>query len=200
MIAANWRDYLTPAELILLGRSVMPGPDGFVRRVGSKWDSGIKGASLFDTKRQAVAFFDNFFSVALPMRCTLRAQSAPYTAGTPAPTPPPAPWRPASPEPVSVAPRQGSTWATPRPETPRIFCGIFPAGLLWADRERIHQGDYKRLAFLPYRTLLLDIERDCPTELREIIESEAADIIDRRGEAFQVSTAGQTVLLGGSDA
>jgi hypothetical protein len=80
---------------------------------------------------------------------------------------------------------------------PRIFCGVFPAGFVWADRKPPHpDGDYKRLAFLPFDTLTLAVELDCPSELRAVIESEAARLQARRGEQYQVTTAGQTVTLG----
>src|SRR3546814_11285018 len=32
----------------------------------------------------------------------------------------------------------------------RIFSGIYPAGIVYADRTRQKGGDYARLAFLPY--------------------------------------------------
>ena len=79
----------------------------------------------------------------------------------------------------------------------RLFIGIFPTGLVYADRERQRAGDYKQLAFLSFKTLTLEVERDCPTGLRARIEAHAAQIQARRGQQFQISTAGQTVLLGG---
>ena len=78
----------------------------------------------------------------------------------------------------------------------RIFCGVFPAGLSYADRTREEHGDYKRLAFLPFRSLVLDVAKDCPADLRKDIELDAAEVVARRGERFQVSTSGQYVTLG----
>lgn len=78
----------------------------------------------------------------------------------------------------------------------RLFSGIFPAGIRYADRAREIAGDYAPLAFLSYSTLKLDIERDCPKELRARIIADAAAIQARRGESFQVSSCGQTVRLG----
>jgi hypothetical protein len=80
---------------------------------------------------------------------------------------------------------------------PRIFCGVFPAGFLWADRKPPHpDGDYRRLAFLPFDTLTLAVEPDCPADLRAVIEPDAARLQARHGEQYQVTTAGQTVTLG----
>lgn len=80
----------------------------------------------------------------------------------------------------------------------RIFRGNYPCGIVYADRKREKHGDYARLAFLPYNTLQLEFADDCPPELRKQIEAEAAAIQSRRGEQFQISTAGQTVTLGGA--
>ncbi|MBZ0158418.1 MAG: hypothetical protein K8I29_19645 [Alphaproteobacteria bacterium] len=78
----------------------------------------------------------------------------------------------------------------------RLFIGKFPAGLVYADREREEHGDYKRLAFLPYDTLELEIYPGCPVELRERIIKDASTLLARAGEHYPVSTSGQTVLLG----
>lgn len=78
----------------------------------------------------------------------------------------------------------------------RLFIGIYPAGISYRDRHREKLGDYAKLAFLPYDTLELKVEEDCPAELRTRIESDAATIQNKRGERFQVSTTGQTVMLG----
>ena len=82
------------------------------------------------------------------------------------------------------------------PQGRRLFIGVFPGGLSYADRWTEQHGDYKRLAFLPYSTLALQVEPDCPPDLRQEIESHAATIIARRGQPFQVSACGQTVTLG----
>lgn len=82
----------------------------------------------------------------------------------------------------------------------RIFVGVFPTGIVYADRKREKGGDYARLAFLPYSTLALKIEPDCPAALRTWIELDAASIASRRGQAFEISTSGQTVMLGADQA
>jgi len=49
---------------------------------------------------------------------------------------------------------------------------------------------------LDFASLRLKVEPDCPADLRHEIEVDAARIQARRGESFQVSAVGQTVLLG----
>lgn len=78
----------------------------------------------------------------------------------------------------------------------RIFSGVYPAGISYADRHREKHGDYAKLAFLPFGTLQLDVEKDCPEDIRALIEADAATFQSRRGEKFQISSSGQTVLLG----
>lgn len=78
----------------------------------------------------------------------------------------------------------------------RIFVGIFPTGIGYADRTREKNGDYQRLAHLFFSDLRAEIEPDCPPDLREQIERHMSDIQNRQGEEFQVSASGQTITLG----
>lgn len=78
----------------------------------------------------------------------------------------------------------------------RLFIGCYPTGLVYADTEQEVDGDYKRLAYLSYSTLVLELEHDCPRELAEQIKRNAVTVQSRRGEQFQVSHCGQTVTLG----
>ncbi|MDR5727276.1 MAG: hypothetical protein RB191_07390 [Terriglobia bacterium] len=79
----------------------------------------------------------------------------------------------------------------------RIFIGIYPAGIVYADRTVEIDGDYARLAFLPYSTLELEFSRTCPAELKSEIRDSAALIQAKRGQAFRISECGQSVMLGG---
>jgi len=79
----------------------------------------------------------------------------------------------------------------------RLFIGCFPCGLSYCDTSRERDGDYVKLAFLSYKTLELDVRPGCPPDLLVRILADAATMQARRGEHFQVSTCGQTVLLGG---
>lgn len=76
----------------------------------------------------------------------------------------------------------------------RLFVGVFPAGIVYADRCHEVNNDYKRLAFLPYSTLELQLEADCPPCLIHQIQEDAASY--KAGEQFSVSASGQTVMLG----
>lgn len=78
----------------------------------------------------------------------------------------------------------------------RIFVGIFSTGIGYADRKREEHGDWKRLAMLFYSDLRAEIAPDCPPDLRAQILAHMAPIQARRGEQFQISTAGQTITLG----
>lgn len=77
--------------------------------------------------------------------------------------------------------------------------GVFPEGISYADRAREHDGDYLKLAFLPYSTLVLEWyvpETRVPPTLREAILADATKMQARAGERYQTSTSGQTVQLG----
>jgi len=78
----------------------------------------------------------------------------------------------------------------------RLFAGVYPEGIMYADKAREKGGDYARLAFLSFSTLELKIERDCPKALAELISSEASQLQAKAGQQFQTSTAGQSVVLG----
>lgn len=80
----------------------------------------------------------------------------------------------------------------------RLFIGTFPTGISYADRERERDGDYLRLAFLPFKSLKLEWARGVkvPTDLRAEIELHALDMELKRGQLYKISGAGQTVRLG----
>jgi hypothetical protein len=78
----------------------------------------------------------------------------------------------------------------------RVFAGIFPTGISYADRQREEGGDYARLAFFTFRTLELEFSPGCPRELQAKIVAHAEKIKARRGEQYEVSTSGQAITLG----
>jgi hypothetical protein len=82
----------------------------------------------------------------------------------------------------------------------RLFIGLYPGGAVYADRGREEHGDYKRLGFLPWQTLELQIEPDCPAPLRKGIVEHAAAVQALRGQELAISACGQTVILGGTAA
>ena len=78
----------------------------------------------------------------------------------------------------------------------RLFIGYFATGISYADTEQEQYGDYKKLAFLSYRTLKLDWYDPCPLDLRPLILAHAVSIQARSGEELQVTITGQSVRLG----
>lgn len=78
----------------------------------------------------------------------------------------------------------------------RLFIGNFPEGLVYADRSREEHGDYKRCAFLGFKDLELDLEPDCPEDLKELILKDAASMQARKGKWYQTSSSGQGITLG----
>lgn len=85
------------------------------------------------------------------------------------------------------------------PASDRLFIGMFPTGISYADRQRERNGDYMRVAFLPFSTLELEWSPGRhPPELRKEVEKHAAAMMRRHGQAFRVDSAGHTVTLGSS--
>lgn len=78
----------------------------------------------------------------------------------------------------------------------RLFTGVFPTGIIYADRAREVAGDYKRLAFLGFSTLELEIEKDCPAGFRALICADAAELQAKKGQPYPISESGQYVTLG----
>jgi hypothetical protein len=78
----------------------------------------------------------------------------------------------------------------------RIMCGVFPTGWSWADTAVERDGDYRKLAYMSFSKLELELQPDCPPEFKPYLEAEAAKLQARRGERYVVSTCGQYVTLG----
>lgn len=78
----------------------------------------------------------------------------------------------------------------------RLFCGVYPGGLVWADRGREKAGDYAKLAFMPYDTLEAKFEADFPKAFIPLIQEEVKRMQERRGQEFRTSATGQAVILG----
>jgi hypothetical protein len=77
-----------------------------------------------------------------------------------------------------------------------LFIGLYPAGIVYADKRREVHRDWKRVAFMSYRKLLLEVD-DEYSDLLPLIKEHAAQIQALKGCEYTVSTCGQTVLLGG---
>ncbi len=74
--------------------------------------------------------------------------------------------------------------------------GVYPTGIVYADRAREEHGDYARVAFLPFRTLVLEVDKP-RSPLLPLVRKDAAKIAALRGERFETSASGQYVILGG---
>jgi hypothetical protein len=76
----------------------------------------------------------------------------------------------------------------------------FPTGIVYADRTRDdpRTQDYRRLAYLNYASLQLDIEPDCKGELADYVKTEAAKIQAMQGQLFSI--AGNMKVILGSQA
>ncbi len=87
------------------------------------------------------------------------------------------------------------------PASSRLFAGVTPTGIAYADKQRERDGDYLKVAFLPFQSLRLQWSPgNHPPELRELVQADADAIIARRGQPYEVSSSGQTVILGGERA
>lgn len=78
----------------------------------------------------------------------------------------------------------------------RLFAGCYPTGIVYSDRAREVGGDYKRLGYLNYKSLELELRPDCHPELAELIRADAARMQAMRGQFYLISACGQGVTLG----
>jgi hypothetical protein len=102
---------------------------------------------------------------------------------------------PACPEPLYKRAKRVSVKA--KPEGDRLFIGVYPCGLVYADTWIEKHGDYKKLAFLSYRELEIDWSKGrIPKELKARIVAHAATMQAKRRQSFPISTCGQFVTLG----
>lgn len=78
----------------------------------------------------------------------------------------------------------------------RLFIGVFAGGVVYADRKQEEHGDYKRVGFLPYKSLVFEPAKGISPKLLEQAMKHASSITALRGQKFQVSSSGQYVILG----
>jgi hypothetical protein len=78
----------------------------------------------------------------------------------------------------------------------RLFIGRFPCGLVYADRAIEEHGDYKRVGFLSYKTLVFEPGKKANPRLLSEAIRHANTIQAMRGEKFEISGCGQYVILG----
>jgi hypothetical protein len=72
----------------------------------------------------------------------------------------------------------------------------FPTGIVYADktREDPTTHDYKRLGYLNYGTLILDLEPDCKSDLAQYVTTQAAKLQAMRGQRFSIAGNMQVIL------
>jgi hypothetical protein len=78
----------------------------------------------------------------------------------------------------------------------RLFAGVFPCGISFCDRTREKDGDYLKVAFLPFSTSRLEWCGKCDEEMRASILAHVAAINPVKGQRFPVSTSGQCAVWG----
>lgn len=76
----------------------------------------------------------------------------------------------------------------------RLFIGNMPCGIVYADRKVEEHGDFRRLAFISYDTLELDMEDKVPADCKAFIEQQHEKYLACTGQVYQV--ANQTMILG----
>lgn len=81
----------------------------------------------------------------------------------------------------------------------RLFIGVYPTGIVYADKQIQQHNDYTKVAFLCYESLELQISTTCPPELHHRIKTHADTIIQKRGQRFLISECGQSIQLGKSN-
>ncbi len=63
----------------------------------------------------------------------------------------------------------------------RIFACVFSTGISYYDRQTEEHGDYKKLAFPPFNTFVLEVTKDCPLEflpdIRLRTDSDAGPVV-----------------------
>ena len=94
--------------------------------------------------------------------------------------------------------RKGLSFGGGATHNARLFIGVFPGGISYADSTVEEHGDYKKLAFLPYDTLVLDLKPGVSAALAKAIKAHAATIRARKGQHFATDTSGHYVVLGKS--
>lgn len=69
----------------------------------------------------------------------------------------------------------------------RLFVGVYPGGMVYADRAREQHGDYARVAFLPWHSLTLQVEPGADAALVALARASAAKLQAKRGELYPLS-------------
>ena len=77
----------------------------------------------------------------------------------------------------------------------RLFCGCFPTGWSWCDMAIEENGDYKKIAYMSYRKLELEVYAP-NSPLLPLIRKDAAELQAKRGQEYAIA-GNMVVTLGG---
>lgn len=80
----------------------------------------------------------------------------------------------------------------------RLGTYAFPAGYVYADRAVEVNGDYRRLGFLSFERLILEIDKDCPGYWRQTLVDAAEKVQLAAGERVSTSAWGRAEILLGA--
>jgi len=76
-----------------------------------------------------------------------------------------------------------------------LFIGMFPTGIVYADKRKCKGGDYKRIAHLSFTTLDITVY-DEGNDLMPLVMEDVEGYLEKRGQEIEISSSGQTVTLG----
>ena len=79
-----------------------------------------------------------------------------------------------------------------------LFIGHYPTGFVYANKRKEVSGDYKRVAYLNYDTLVLELEKDCPADLKALVEAHHKDVQKLRHTVYRIA-GNMTTVLGRAD-
>jgi hypothetical protein len=79
-----------------------------------------------------------------------------------------------------------------------LFIGNYPTGIVYANKRVEVAGDYKRLAYLNYRTLALEVDKGCPKELLALIQADHARMLALKHTLYSIA-GNMQIVLGDAD-
>jgi hypothetical protein len=79
-----------------------------------------------------------------------------------------------------------------------LFIGKYPTGLVYANKRVEVAGDYKRLAYLNYRTLALEVDKGCPKEFLALIQADHARMLALKHTLYSIA-GNMQIVLGDAD-
>jgi hypothetical protein len=77
-----------------------------------------------------------------------------------------------------------------------LFCGAYSTGIFYADKRKEINGDYMTIGRIYYSDLNWKINDNCSADIRSFVQADIDKILSMKGQEYQVSSCGQTVILG----